>query len=105
VLGEGDDVQVPLAVLALVTADQPGIVELDEVVLDRLRPVLAAQRPQLAGDDGSLVAEPALVIGLGEQPEEGPLGGQGHRREGLGRERLGLDGADTGAPPDLVACH
>jgi hypothetical protein len=24
-----------------------------------------------------------VVVGLGEQAEEGPLGGQGHRREGL----------------------
>jgi hypothetical protein len=96
VLGEGDDVQVPLAVPALVAADQPGGVELGEIVLDLHRAALAAQRPELACDDGDLVAEAPLVVGLGEQAEEGPLGGQGHGCEGLRRERLGLDGADTG---------
>ncbi|GAA2435057.1 hypothetical protein GCM10010433_39780 [Streptomyces pulveraceus] len=96
VLGEGDDVQVPLAVAALVAADQPGPIELGQVVLDLHRPVLAAQRPQQAGDDRGLITQTALVVGLGEQPEEGPLGGQRHGREGLRRERLGLDGADTG---------
>ncbi|WXK80104.1 hypothetical protein WAB15_31170 [Streptomyces sirii] len=88
--------QVPLAVGALVTADQLGGVELGEVVFDAQRAVFGAQGPQQAGDDGGLVAEPAVVVCLGEQAEERPLGGQGDRREGLRVERLGLDGADTG---------
>ncbi|GHI43605.1 hypothetical protein Sviol_80130 [Streptomyces violascens] len=35
-----------------------------------------------------------MVVGLGEQTEEGPLGGHADRGERLGGERLGLDGAD-----------
>ncbi|KJY29407.1 hypothetical protein VR44_23020 [Streptomyces katrae] len=74
--GEGDDVQVLPSVLALVAADQAGRVELCQIVLDFDRTVFAAQRPQLSGDDGGLVADAALVVGLGEQAEEGPLGAQ-----------------------------
>ncbi|WP_223146446.1 hypothetical protein, partial [Streptomyces apricus] len=70
VAGEGDEVQVPLAVAALVAADQPGFLELAEVVIDAHGAVVGAQRPQQAGDDRGLVAEPAAVIGLREQPEE-----------------------------------
>ncbi|MFI8364425.1 hypothetical protein ACIGD1_30245 [Streptomyces sp. NPDC085612] len=64
--GEGDDVQVLPFVLALVAADQAGRVELRQVVLDLHRAVFAAQRPQLSRDDGGLVADAALVVGLGE---------------------------------------
>lgn len=66
VASPGDDVQVSLAVVALVPADQTGTVELREVVLDLQRAVLGAQGPQGAGDDGGLVAEAAMVVCLRE---------------------------------------
>src|SRR5690606_29198164 len=47
------------------------------------------------GDDRGVVAVAALVVGLGEQAEEGALGGQGDGGQGLGDEGFGLDGADS----------
>lgn len=93
VLGPGHDVQVPLAIVPLVPADQTGTVELVEVVLDLQWPVLGPQGPQSAGDDGGLVTEAAVVVGLGEQSDEGPLGVDAHCSERLGDEGFGLDGA------------
>jgi hypothetical protein len=78
-----------------VAADQPGVGELGEVRLDARRPVFRAQHPQLPGGDRGVVAVAALVVGLGEQTEEGALGGQGHGGQGLGDEGFGLDGADS----------
>ncbi|NJP44480.1 HD domain-containing protein [Streptomyces sp. PRB2-1] len=63
------------------------------LAIDAEGAVVGAQRPQQAGDDGGLVAEAAVVVGLGEQAEEGPLGRQGHRGQGLRGEGFGLDGA------------
>lgn len=94
-LPPGDDVQVALVVRALVAAYQPNVGELGEVLLDSSRRVFRAQYPQLPGDDRGVVAVPALVVSLGEQAEEGALGGQGDGGQGLGDEGFGLDGADS----------
>ncbi len=85
--------QVVLAVVAFVAADQSGSGELSEVVLDRERAVLGAQCPQGTGDDGGLVAEAAVVVGLGEKPEEGPFRGDRDLGQRLGGEGFRLDGA------------
>ncbi|MGF6942310.1 hypothetical protein BKA18_002102 [Streptomyces auratus] len=66
VLAPGDDVQVPLAVVAFVAAYQVGAGELGQIVLDVYRAVLRTQGPEQSGDDGGLVAEAAVVVGLGE---------------------------------------
>ncbi|GLX34333.1 hypothetical protein Sros01_04060 [Streptomyces roseochromogenus] len=103
----GDDVEVPLAVLARVTADEVLGGELGQVVLDADGAVVRAQGPQQPGEDCGLVPEASVVVGLGEQPEEGALGGEGDRGEGLGGEGLGLDGSDAGhgqRVPSTVAC-
>jgi hypothetical protein len=92
----GDDVEVLLGVVAFVAADEVGCGELGEVVLDAEGAVVGAQRPQQPGDDGGLVAESAVVVGLGEQAEEGPLGRQGDCGQGLRGEGFGLDGAYPG---------
>lgn len=90
--------QIPLAVLlALVTADEFIAGELGEVVLDLDRAVFGAQGPQEARDDGGLVTEPAVVVGLGEQTEERPLRGDADSGQRFGAEGFRLDGAD--------ACH
>lgn len=68
--------------------------ELGEILLDLGGSVLRTQNPQLTGDDCRVVAVAALVVGLGEQAEEGALGGQGDDGEGFGDEGFGLDGAD-----------
>jgi hypothetical protein len=93
---EGDDVQVPLSVVTLVSADQLGLLELGEVVLHAHGAMVRTQGPRQAGDDCGLVAESAAVVGLGQESEERSLGGEGHHGEGLGGERFGLDGAETG---------
>ncbi|ESP99291.1 hypothetical protein B591_14083 [Streptomyces sp. GBA 94-10 4N24] len=85
--------QVALAVVTLVPADQTGAVELCEVVLDLQGAVFGAEGPQGAGDDSSLVAETAVVVCLGEEAEEGPLGVDAHRGERLGDEGFRLDRA------------
>ncbi len=103
----GDDVQVSLVIRRLVAADQPGVGELREVRFDIGRGVLRAQDPQLSGDDRGVATVAALVVGLGEQAEEGALGGQGDGGQGLGDEGFGLDGADScqvRGGPHSVAC-
>lgn len=94
VLVPRDDVKVALVVRALVPADQAGVGQLGEILLDLGGSVLRTQNPQLTGDDRRVVAIAALVVGLSEQAEEGALGGQGDDGEGFGDEGFGLDGAD-----------
>lgn len=95
VLVPGDDVQVALVVRAGVAADEAGVGELGEVLLDVGGGVFGAQDPKLSGGDRGVVAVAALVVGLGEEAEEGALGGQGDRGQGFGDEGFGLDGADA----------
>ena len=73
-----DHMQVRAPVAAAVPADDSGGVELGQVFRDVHRAVLRPQGPQRAADDGGVVTVAAGVVSLGQQSEEGPLGGHGH---------------------------
>ncbi|MFJ4314201.1 hypothetical protein ACIP46_02770 [Streptomyces lavendulae] len=87
---------VPLAVRSRVAADEVLGGELGQVILDAHGAVVRAQGPQQRGEDCGLVPEAAVVVGLGDQADEGALGGEGDCGEGLGGQGFRLDGSDAG---------
>lgn len=86
--------EVAASVAAGVPAEQAGVGELLEVVLDVDRRVLGPQGPEQPRDDRGVIAMAAVVVGLGEEAEERPLRLDAHLGERLGEERLRLDGPD-----------
>lgn len=106
VLAPGDDVQVPLAVVTLITTDQVSGGELRQVVLYLHGAMRWTQGPQQPGENGRLIAESAVVVSLGEETEEGSLCAEGDGGERLGGESFGLDCSDSGhgqRPPSARA--
>src|SRR5213595_3833540 len=73
-----------------VAADEPGGGEFLQIAGDVGGGVFGTQGPQAAGDDRRVVAEPSLVVGLGQQAEEGAFCGDRALGQGLGLERFGL---------------
>jgi hypothetical protein len=90
------DVKVTLAVTARVTADEAGVGELLEVVLDVDRRVLRAQGPEHPGDDRRVVPVPAVVVGLSEQTDVRDHPGHRAGRDAFVDEEVWLDGAYAG---------
>jgi hypothetical protein len=95
VLEPADDVQVPLPVASRVPADQPGVSELLEVVLDVDGCVLGTQGPENPGNDRCVVAVTALVVGLSEEPDVGEHGGDRALGAPLVGEQVRLDRANA----------